>query len=90
MKNGQVVVKNAGQPILNATLKTVPKTEIESLLERKTEPKLQIKQYQKKTEKTIGGRVPEDCLLVEHSMNSGNIDLDASFIDVSETTIQPE
>lgn len=90
IKNGQVVLKNAGHPILNATLKPVRKTEIESLLEKKSEPKIQLKQYQKKTERTIGGRVPEDTTFVEQSMKSESIDLDASYTDASQTTIQTE
>ncbi|KAG5891868.1 hypothetical protein JTB14_015887 [Gonioctena quinquepunctata] len=50
MKGGQVVLKNAGQPILNATLKSIQKTDIESLLDKKSTSKKQIKRYQKKSQ----------------------------------------
>lgn len=46
MKGGQVVLKNPGQPILNATLKPIQKVDIESLLDKKTIAKRQVKKYQ--------------------------------------------
>nr|XP_023013462.1 zinc finger protein 84-like [Leptinotarsa decemlineata] len=48
MKGGQVVLKNAGQPIINATLKPIQKTDIESLLDKKSEGKSPVKRYQKR------------------------------------------
>lgn len=52
---------------------------------------MQLKQYQKKTEKaTGGGRVPEETRFLENSVTSENIDLDTSFIDASQTTIQTD
>lgn len=49
MKGGQVVLKNPGQPILNATLKPIQKVDIESLIDKKTNAKQQIKKYQART-----------------------------------------
>ncbi|XP_018569397.1 zinc finger protein 235-like [Anoplophora glabripennis] len=46
MKGGQVVLKNPGQPILNATLKPIQKVDIESLIDKKSNAKQQIKKYQ--------------------------------------------
>ncbi|KAJ8927764.1 hypothetical protein NQ314_019768 [Rhamnusium bicolor] len=48
MKGGQVVLKNPGQPVLNATLKPVQKMDIESLLDKKTSARQQIKKYQRR------------------------------------------
>lgn len=89
IKNGQVVLKNAGHPILNATLKPVRKTEIESLLVKKSEPRMQLKRYQKKSDRTIGGRV-QNTTFVGHSTTSESIDLDASDMDASQTMIQTD
>lgn len=90
IKNGQVVLKSAGQPILNATLKPVEKTEIESLLEKKSEPKIQLKQYQKKSERTNASLKKTDSTLMEQTVTSESIDLDASSMDASQTTIQTD
>lgn len=91
IKNGQVVLKSAGHPILNATLKPVHKTEIESLLEKKSEPKIQLKQYQKKSERTgTSHKIKEDSTLLKQSITSECIDLDASSMDASQTTIQTD
>lgn len=90
IKNGQVVLKSAGQPILNATLKPVEKTEIESLLEKKSEPKIQLKQYQKKGERTTASLRITDSMLMEQTVTSESIDLDASSMDASQTTIQTD
>ncbi|KAJ8920535.1 hypothetical protein NQ315_005404 [Exocentrus adspersus] len=46
MKGGQVVLKNPGHPILNATLKPIQKGDIESLIDKKSNSKQQIKKYQ--------------------------------------------
>nr|CAI5843253.1 unnamed protein product [Callosobruchus analis] len=47
LKDGNVVLKNSTQPILNATLRPVKKREINSFLEKKKELN-QLKQYQKR------------------------------------------
>ncbi|KAJ8941141.1 hypothetical protein NQ318_004261 [Aromia moschata] len=44
----QVVLKNPGQPVLNATLKPVQKIDIESLLDKKTNIRHEIKKYQRR------------------------------------------
>lgn len=49
MKGGQVVLKNPGQPVLNATLKPIQKVDIESLIDKKTNAKQQVKKYQART-----------------------------------------
>ncbi|VEN43412.1 unnamed protein product [Callosobruchus maculatus] len=57
LKDGKVVLKNSTQPILNASLKTVEKREINSFLEKRKEFN-QLKQYQKRM--SDAGERPEN------------------------------
>ncbi|KAH1012826.1 hypothetical protein HUJ05_011912 [Dendroctonus ponderosae] len=52
VKNGQVLMKSPGQPILNAKIKPIQQSDIDSLIHSQKQNKPQIKQYERKPSST--------------------------------------
>ncbi|XP_060526327.1 transcriptional repressor CTCF-like [Cylas formicarius] len=62
LKNGQVVLKNSGKSIINASLKPVQKKDIDHLIQQQQMPRVRLRQYQKKPTKSGGGGDDVDTL----------------------------
>lgn len=53
VRGGQVVLKSAGQQVLNASLRPMQKNEIDSLLDKRTNSRVQVKKFDRKSDKSI-------------------------------------
>ncbi|XP_057661672.1 zinc finger protein 26-like [Diorhabda carinulata] len=53
VKGGQVVLKSAGQQILNASLKPMQKNEIDSLLDKRINSGVQVRKFDRKSDNSV-------------------------------------
>lgn len=86
IKNGQVILKKQGLPILNAAIKPVPKGEIESFLDKRDSKLQQVRKYSQT--KTVDLSADEQSGSFIEQPSDSTIDLDDTFTDVSQTTLQ--